>query len=98
MEATIYHESDVFKRRIKQISRGGCLVLPLLPPLEPAIVKISFRLSVDMPFVNCRGEILYAVKDKGTGIAFTEISRFNQDLITEFFEPRVAAAETSVAP
>ncbi len=47
---------------------------------------MSFRLADDLPEIHCQGEILYSISDKGTGIAFTEISVHNQALITQYFE------------
>jgi len=36
--------------------------------------------------INCKGEVVYSINDRGTGVAFTEISLYNQERITEFFE------------
>jgi hypothetical protein len=79
--------------RIAQISRGGCLVFPPLPPHQNPELRLSFRLAEDYPYINCKGEVAYSIKDKGTGVAFTEISQYNQDLITEHFEKQLAAAK-----
>jgi hypothetical protein len=43
-------------------------------------------LGEDSPSINCKGEIAYSISDRGTGIAFTEISIYQQDLITQYFE------------
>ena len=51
-----------------------------------------------MPSVNCKGEIVYSVRDRGTGVAFTEISIYNQDRITEFFEKRQAPGQVAGQP
>jgi hypothetical protein len=79
--------------RISQVSRGGCLIFPPLPPLQATDLKMSFRLGEDLPYINCKGEIAYNIQDKGTGIAFTEISLYNQDLITNYFERQLAAGK-----
>ncbi len=86
----VYHGSDSRECNILQISRGGCLVVPTLPFQQSSEVRLSFRLSDDLPAINCKGEIVYGIRDKGTGIAFTEISVYNQDLITSHFESQVA--------
>jgi len=44
-----------------------------------------------LPSINCKGEIVYSISDRGTGVAFTEISLYNQDRITQFFEKQLAA-------
>jgi len=36
------------------------------------------------------GEVVYSFEDKGTGVAFTEISIHNQDLITAHFTGQLA--------
>ncbi len=91
----IYEAADAVESHITQISRGGCLTLPTLPPQSNPGIKMSFRLSEQLPFINCNGEILYTIKDKGTGVAFTEISQFNKDLITEYFENSLAAEKAA---
>ncbi len=97
VEVIVYQASDVLSGQITQISRGGCLIFPPLPPQPVPSVKISFRLNENMPFINCKGEIAYSVRDKGTGVAFTEISQYNQDLITEYFEKQLAAGKPAGA-
>jgi hypothetical protein len=87
----IYQAQRTFQARICQVSRGGCLIFPPLPPMQATDLKISFRLGDDLPYINCKGEIVYNVQDKGTGVAFTEISLYNQDLITSHFERQLAA-------
>lgn len=91
VEVIIYLSAKTAQGRITQISRGGCLIFPPLPSQPSPAVKMSFRLDEDLPYINCKAEIVYNVKDKGTGIAFTEISQFNQELITEFFEKQLLA-------
>lgn len=86
----VYMDTGEIRSRIVQVSRGGCLVFPTLPTPESPSLKISFRLSQDLPFVNCRGELVYSIKDKGTGVAFTEISSYNQDLITNYCEKQAS--------
>jgi len=89
-EVMIYQGQKMIKARIKQISRGGCLVLPQLPPTGNEALRISFRLSEDAAFINCKGDVVYSFPDKGTGIAFTEISEYNQDRITSAFDKQPA--------
>ncbi len=97
LAVTVYLATGATVARISQISRGGCLIFPPLPAKVNPAVKLSFRMAEDLPFVNCKGEIVYSVMDRGTGVAFTEISQFNQDLITEYFEKQVAAGKISSA-
>ena len=97
VDVIIYLSTKVAQGHITQISRGGCLILPSLPSQPSPGVKMSFRLSEELPYINCKAEIVYNMIDKGTGIAFTEISQFNQDLITEFFNKQVAAEKPAGA-
>jgi len=90
LEILIYQGQNTLHGRIRQISRGGCLVFPSLPPLPNQPLRISFRLAEDAAYINCKGEVVYDFADKGTGVAFTEISAYNQDLITEYFEKHPA--------
>lgn len=85
LRVTAYMDTGVVQSRISQVSRGGCLIFPLLPHYKSPEVKISFALTEGDTPINCKGEIAYSVKDRGTGVAFTEISIYNQDRITEFF-------------
>jgi hypothetical protein len=66
------------------------LIFPPLPPLPSGPLRISFRLGDDAPYVKCKGEVVYSLEDKGTGVAFTEISIYNQDLITTHFKGQLA--------
>lgn len=91
LEATVYLASGALQARITQISRGGCLIFPPLPSQPTPEVKLSFRLAEEMPFINCKAEIVYNIMDRGTGIAFSEISEYNKDLITDFYEKQPAA-------
>lgn len=91
VDIIIYQGQSSIRGRIKQISRGGCLLFPPLPPLSNQPLRISFRLSENAAYINCKGEVVYRFEDKGTGIAFTEISIYNQDLITGHFEKQLAA-------
>lgn len=86
LEVIIYDGKQATRSRITGISRSGCLVFPPLAAQENPEVRLSFRLADDMPEIHCRGEILYSINDKGTGIGFTEISIYNQALITQYFE------------
>ena len=86
LEVTVFHGSETFQGRINQISRGGCLIFPPLPIHEHRALKLSFRLALTLPPIHCIGEVVYTVNDKGTGTAFTEISSYSQDLISQNFE------------
>jgi hypothetical protein len=92
IEVAIYQGRTLVSSRITQISRGGCLVFPPLPAAPEQTLRMSFRLAADLPYINCKGEIAYSFPDKGTGIVFTEISLFNQDLITNHFEKQSPAS------
>lgn len=94
LEATVYLPAGALQAHISQISRGGCLIFPPLPSQPSPGIKLSFRLAEDVPYINCKAEIAYSVVDRGTGVAFTEISEFNQDLITEYFEKQLAAGKS----
>jgi hypothetical protein len=85
LAVTVYMDMKVVQSRIPQISRGGCLIFPPLPPHQSPAIKLSFGLEDGLPPVNCKGEIVYTVNDRGSGVAFTEISLYNQDRITVFF-------------
>jgi hypothetical protein len=83
---TVYLDSGIIQTRIPQISRGGCLIYPPLPGHKSPEVKLSMGLEDGLPPVNCKGEIVYTINARGSGVAFTEISLYNQDRITAFFE------------
>lgn len=93
-DVTLYLASGALQAKIVQLSRGGCLILPALPSQPNPSIKLSFRLAPDLPYINCKGEIVYSIVDRGTGVAFTEISLYNQELISEHFE-KLAATERS---
>jgi PilZ domain-containing protein len=95
IEATVYTAKGAFQAHIAQISRGGCLIFPPLPAQPSPGIKLTFRLSDERPYINCKAEIVYTVMDRGSGIAFTEISEFNRELITEFFEKQTVAKPSS---
>jgi len=97
VDVIIYLAQTPIQARITQISRGGCLIFPPLPPMQDQQLRISFRLAEDLPYINCKGEVVYSFSDKGSGVAFTEISLYNQDLITSYFEQRLAAEEQGAA-
>jgi PilZ domain len=95
LEATVYTASGALQAHIAQISRGGCLIFPPLPPQPSPQIKLTFRLAGDGAYVNCKAEIVYTIMDKGSGIAFTEISEHNRELITEFFEKQPVGKPSS---
>jgi len=91
LEVTVYVGTKAVPARITNVSRGGCLIFPPLPAQQSTEVKLSFRLGDDLGPVNCKGEIVYSINDRGMGVAFTEISLHNQDRITAFFANQPAA-------
>lgn len=91
LEVTVWQGAQTLQARLLQISRGGCLLFPALAAGASPEIKLSFRISADLPAVNCKGEVVYSIQDRGSGVAFTEISEYNRDLITDFFEKRMAA-------
>ncbi len=97
LDVVVYQGSQARQGRITQISRGGILIFPPLAPAQSPEIKLSFRLADDQPYINCKGEIAYSISDKGTGVAFTEISLYNQDLITAFFDKQLAAEKPAGA-
>ena len=88
---TLFQGTRVTQARILNVSRGGCLVFPELGPGQTPEVKVSFPLDDGQPPINCKGEVVYSIRDRGTGIAFTEISIYNQDRITAHFERKAAS-------
>lgn len=91
---TVYTGAGPISSTIVQISLGGCLIHPTLPAQPEPAIRLSFRLAEDMPPVNCKGEIVYSIADRGTGVAFTEISAFCKELIATHFEQRSAFSAT----
>ena len=89
--ATLYLATGVVEGRVVNVSRGGCLFFPALPSEDSPAVKLSLQLDDGLPCLNCKGEIVYSIRDRGTGIAFREISEYNLDRITAFFEKKLAA-------
>jgi hypothetical protein len=92
---TVYLDSAIIQTRIPQISRGGCLIFPPLPAHKSPEIKLSLTLEDGLPSVNCKGEIVYTINDRGSGVAFTEISIYNQDRITSFFANQPSAEKPS---
>ena len=87
LETIVYQGGGTAQGRIMQISRGGCLLkMPPPVPAQGLEIRLSFRLCADLPSINCKGEAVYYLADRGAGVAFTEISAYNQDLITNHFE------------
>ena len=84
-DLTVYAGGKSLRARITQVSRGGCLIYPPLALEQGNDLRLSFQLSDGLSPINCKGEIVYNIQSLGTGIAFTEISIYNQDRITEFF-------------
>ena len=82
---------------IAQIGRGGCLIFPPLPPRQYEDIKLSFRLSEELPPITCNGHMVYSMSDRGTGVAFTEISLYNQELITSYYESKPTTGKSKHA-
>ena len=82
---TVYVDSTIIQARIPQISRGGCLIFPPLPAHKSPEIKLSMAFEDGLPPANCKGEIVYTIAARGSGVAFTEISIYNQDRITALF-------------
>jgi hypothetical protein len=97
LDVTIYLDSKCIQASISQVSRGGCLIFPPLPAHHDPGIKLSFQLGDGLPPINCKGEIVYSISDQGTGVAFTEISLYNQDRITDFFEKQQAAEKVATS-
>ena len=81
LEVAIQQEGGTFGGRITQISRGGCLIYPALPAELAPHVKVSFRLSDQLPPINCYGEIVYNILDKGTGVALIALISGQIDML-----------------
>ena len=86
LDVVIHGETEPIHAHITQLSRGGCQIIPALPPQPTPFVKMSFRLSKDLPSIDCTGEIIYSIEGKGTGIALAEMSEDSQEMISAFFE------------
>lgn len=97
IEVTVYLDSGASQTHMPQVSRGGCLIFPPLPPHQSPSIKLSFSLGDSLPPINCKGEIVYSISDRGTGVAFTEISLYNQDRITQFFEKQLPARRAAAS-
>ena len=93
LAVTLYLSSKVAQGCIVNISRGGCLIFPPLAEEPSGGIKVSFSLGDGEPPINCKGEIVYTIQDRGTGVAFTEISVYNQDRITAHFEKPAAGGK-----
>jgi hypothetical protein len=91
IEVTVLLESGLIEARIKNLSRGGCLIYPPLPLTPNSEIRLSFLLPDGSTRIACVGEIVYTIHDRGTGIAFTAISLHNQEQISEYFETQPAA-------
>jgi hypothetical protein len=92
LDVTVYIDSAPVQARITNLSRGGCLIYPPLPFTPNPEVKLSILLPDDSSPINCKGEIVYTVHDRGTGIALTEISLHNQERMAEFLEKQPATS------
>jgi hypothetical protein len=82
----VYLNSETIKSKITNLCRVGCLVYPPLPALPSSELKLSFLLPDGSSRINCKGKMIYSIVNRGTGIAFTEISLYHQERIAEFFK------------
>ena len=98
LAVTVYLDSGVIQTRIPQISRGVCLIFPPLPAHQSPEIMLSFGLEDGLPPVNCKGEIVYTINARGSGVAFTEISVYNQDRITSFFAKEPSGEKPAGSP
>ncbi len=73
------------RRKIIQISRAGCLVFPSIPILTRDDVDLSFRLDETLNEISTKGDVIYAIYDKGIGIAFRGMPESASSVIEEFF-------------
>ncbi len=73
------------RRKITQISRAGCLVSPSIPNLSADDVDLSFRLDETLNAISTKGDVIYAIYDKGIGIAFRGMPKSASSVIEEFF-------------
>jgi len=87
LEVILYQGGETAQGQIMQISPGGCLLEgPTWAAAQGREMRLSFQLSGDLPSINCKGETVYQIADRGIGVRFTEISAYAQDLITSHFE------------
>ena len=73
------------RRKITQISRAGCFVSPSIPNLLADDVDLSFRLDETLNEISTKGDVIYAIYDKGIGIAFKGIAESDGSTIESFF-------------
>ena len=78
-------DGQTHQRNIINISGGGCLVSP--PVLESAHAGgiLTFQVGETHVPIRADGEIVYTNYDRGTGIAFTQISEPSRKFIDSFF-------------
>ncbi len=87
-------DGKIHQRSILNISGGGCLVSP--PVLESAHAggSVSFQVGETHVPIRADAEIIYTNYDRGTGIAFTQISEPNRKFIDSFFSATEARIST----
>ena len=73
------------RRKITQISKAGCFVSPSIPNLSTDDVDLSFRLDETLNAISTKGEVVYAIYDKGIGIAFRGMSGSASSVMEDFF-------------
>ena len=87
-------DGKTHQRSILNISGGGCLVSP--PVLESAHAggSVFFQVGETRVPIRADAEIIYTNYDRGTGIAFTQISEQNRKFIDPFFSVTEARIST----
>ncbi len=73
------------RRKITQISRAGCLISPSIPNLSADDVDVSFRLDETLNEISTKGDVIYAIYDKGIGVAFRGMLESVSSDIEKFF-------------
>lgn len=78
-------DGQILQRNIINISEGGCLVSP--PVLESAHAggTVSFQVGETRFPIRADAEIVYTNYERGTGLAFTQISEPSRKFIDSFF-------------
>jgi len=74
--------------RLEQISIGGCFT----EWEDEILVGDEFRLEIELPngnYLPLASKALYRFENAGIGVKFTDISRFEQELLTRIIEHKL---------
>ena len=82
---TLTTDKGEFQIDIIQISRGGCLVFSSIVLFTDPKVDLTFQVDEGQPLFRTTGRIIYTIHNKGTGIAFSGLSKMEGDAIDRFF-------------